>query len=132
MASDDTAPHGAATPADDLADLEAAYKAATPGPWRVLSDDKVDASWLNADGEADRGAIALYDYRTAPENKANAQLSALLVDRLPKLLDELRQLRIRNRQLLEANGREVDRRTQALRERDEALARLGESRKDEA
>lgn len=128
LAADEPAPPAAA--ADDLAELDAALKRATPGPWRVLDDPAVDACWLNADGEVDKGAIALFDYRTLAENEGNAGFVVVARHHLPKLIDEMRQLRLRVRQLLEANGREVERRSQAQRERDEALARLKELGKE--
>ena len=40
------------------------------------------------------------------------------------LIAEIRQLRARVRELLDANSKEVERRGQALRERDEAQAKL--------
>ena len=108
----------------DLAAIETACKAATPGPWRVLSDSEVACSWLNGGTVDDQDAIALYDYRPPDANKANADFTALAREAVPRLISEIRQLRARVRELLEANGKEVDRRGQALRERDEALAKL--------
>lgn len=108
----------------DLAELEARCKAATPGPWRVLSDPEVACSWLNAAGAADQAAIALFDYRPPEMNLANAQFAAQVREDVPRLIGEVRQLRTRVRELLDANSKEVDRRSQALRERDEAVAKL--------
>jgi hypothetical protein len=109
----------------DLSELEARCKAATPGPWKVLSDPDVACSWLNADQEEDQAAIALFDYRPPEANLANAQFSMQAREDVPRLIAEVRALRGRVRELLEANGKEVERRTQATRERDEALAKLG-------
>ncbi len=111
---------------DDLAEIEARCQAATPGPWQVLSDSTVACSWLNAATDEDNAAIALFDYRTQEENQANADFAAVARDAIPRLTAEIKQLRQRVQQLLEVNGKEVDRRTQALRERDEALAKLAE------
>lgn len=108
----------------DLAELEARCKAATPGPWRVLSDPEVACSWLNASAEDDQAAIALFDYRPPEMNLANAQFAAQVREDVPRLIAEVRQLRARVRELLDANSKEVDRRTLALRERDDAIAKL--------
>jgi len=115
----------------DLAELEARCKAATQGPWTVLSDAEVACSWLNADDKEDKAAIALFDYRPPEANQANARFAALAREEMPRLVAEVRALRTRVRELLEANGKEVDRRTQALRERDEALAKLAAATKRE-
>jgi hypothetical protein len=84
----------------------------------------VACSWLNSAREEDQAAIALFDYRPPEANLANAQFSMQAREDVPRLIAEVRQLRARVRELLEANGKEVERRTQATRERDEALARL--------
>lgn len=109
----------------DLSELETRCKAATPGPWKVLSDPEVACSWLNAAGPEDDAAIALFDYRPPEANLANAQFAARAREDVPRLIAEVRQLRARVRDLLDANSKEVERRSQALRERDEALAKLG-------
>lgn len=111
---------------DDLVEIEARCQAATPGPWQVLSDPAIACTWLNAASENDDAAIALFDYRSKDANQANAAFAAAALEILPRLTAEVRQLRLRVQQLLEVNGKEVDRRTQALRERDEALAKLAE------
>jgi len=108
----------------DLAELEARCKAATPGPWHVLSDAAVACSWLNAASDDDQAAIALFDYRPPEINLANAEFAAQVRDDVPRLIAEVRQLRARVRELLDANSKEVDRRSLAQRERDEALAKL--------
>lgn len=109
---------------EELDALEARINAATMGPWQVLRDDAIASAWLNADLPDDDKAIALFDYRDGGENIANAEFSALARNQMPRLITEIRALRSRIQELLEANGKEVDRRTLALRERDEALARL--------
>lgn len=114
---------------EDLAEIEARCQAATPGPWEVLSDPQVACAWLNAASGEDNAAIALFDYRSLEVNLANSHFAAAAREDLPRLTAEVRQLRLRVQQLLDANSKEVDRRTQALRERDEALAKLAELQK---
>jgi hypothetical protein len=109
---------------EDLAEIESRCQAATPGPWQVLSDPQVSCAWLNAASGEDDAAIALFDYRCMDANLANARFAATAREDLPRLAVEVRQLRLRVQQLLDANSKEVDRRSQALRERDEALAKL--------
>lgn len=105
---------------DVLAELAGLARAATPGAWDILCDPALACSWLSA-GD---GAIALFDYRTAEENAANALFAAVARQRIPELVAEIEALRTRVRELLEANSREVERRIEAQRQRDRALARL--------
>jgi hypothetical protein len=109
---------------DILSAIDNRCKAATPGPWQVLEDPEVACAWLNAAGEEDAAAIALFDYRTAEENAANARFAAAAREDLPRLAAAVRQLKERVQQLLDANSKEVDRRIQAQQERDEAVAKL--------
>jgi hypothetical protein len=111
---------------DDLVEIDGRCQSATPGPWQVLTDDSIDCAWLNAAGDDDQAAIALFDYRSCATNRANALFAAMARQDMPRLVAELRQLRQRVQQLLDANSKEVERRTQALRERDEALAKVAE------
>jgi hypothetical protein len=103
-----------------LAELAGLARAATPGPWDILCDPALACTWMSA---AD-GAIALFDYRTAEENAANALFAAVARERVPELVVEVLALRTRVRELLEANSREVERRIEAQRQRDRAQARL--------
>jgi hypothetical protein len=111
-------------PTEALIELELLAKAATPGPWDVLSDPTLACSWLTAATPDDQAAIALFDYRPAGQNMADAQFAAHARTRVPLLINEVRALRTRIQELLDANSREVERRIKAQRERDLALARL--------
>ncbi|MBY0430270.1 MAG: hypothetical protein K2Q10_03660 [Rhodospirillales bacterium] len=115
--------------AEELAEMQARAEKATPGPWEVLMDPAIDTAWLNAATVDDDRAIALFDYRDGERNLANAIFSARARTDLPRLVAEIRSLRERVQALLQANSKEVDRRSQAQRERDEALTRLAELEK---
>ena len=112
-----------------MAEIEARCQAATVGPWQVLTDAQVACAWLNAATPEDGAAIALFDYRPLDLNKANAEFVAAARQDVPRMVAELKQLRERVNQLLDANTKEVDRRTKAQQERDEALATLAELQK---
>lgn len=107
-----------------LAELESLSRSATPGPWDVLSDPTLACTWLNAAAAGDKGAIGLFDYRSASENLANAVFAAMARNRVAALIAENHALKARVQELLDANSREVDKRVAAQAERDRALARL--------
>lgn len=104
--------------------LEKASRAASPGPWEVLTDPLLACTWLNGPGSEEVAALALFDYRSAEENRADAEFTALTRNHVAGLLVEIKALRARVQELLDANSREVDRRVRAQSERDRALARL--------
>lgn len=101
--------------ADDLDGIETRARQATSGPWQVLHDPRLDCVWLNAASPGDHGAIALFDYRGGQRNLADAQFAAHARQDVVALVAEVRNLRARVEELLEANSREVERRIQAER-----------------
>ena len=87
--------------------IAARCKAATPGPWDVIEEADVDAAWVNAATQTDDRPIALFDYRTGPENKANAAFVAQARQDIPALIEMVLGLRRRVADLLDANNREI-------------------------
>ncbi|CAK0768743.1 hypothetical protein WCLP8_4280011 [uncultured Gammaproteobacteria bacterium] len=109
---------------DFLDGIERRCRRATPGPWRIVADDSLACVWLNGASEEDERPIALFDYRNAETNQADAQFVANARGDVPRLIEELRILRGRVQDLLEANNREVQERLQMQRERNEALHKV--------
>ncbi|MET1027700.1 MAG: hypothetical protein ABWY00_11070 [Dongiaceae bacterium] len=108
----------------DLTDIAERSAKATPGPWQVLTEELVDAAWINAAGPDDDLPIALFDYRNGDENKANAEFLAHARTDIPRLLEALREARQRIEHLLDANNREIESRIAANRECCELRAKL--------
>ena len=104
--------------------IAARCKAATPGPWDVIEEADVDAAWVNAATQTDDRPIALFDYRTGPENKANAAFMAQARQDIPALIEMVLGLRRRVADLLDANNREIAARIEANAKLQEALAKL--------
>jgi hypothetical protein len=111
----------------DLEAIDARCKAATEGPWELLEDRLVDSAWVNAATPDDDKPIALLDYRSGAENKANAAFVAAARSDVPLLLRLVKSLSRRVEELVEANNREVAARVEANKRLQEALARLGET-----
>jgi hypothetical protein len=104
--------------------IAARCKAATPGPWEVVEEAEVDAAWVNAATPTDDKPIALFDYRTGSENKANAAFVAQARQDIPALIEMVAGLRRRVADLVEANNREIAARIEANTKLKEALAKL--------
>jgi hypothetical protein len=111
--------------AADLEAIAARCGAASKGPWEVLEDRLVDTAWLNAATPDDDKPIALFDYRSGTENKANAAFVAAARSDVPMLLQLVKSLSKRVEELLEANNREIAARVEANKRLQEALARTG-------
>jgi hypothetical protein len=79
---------------------------------------------VNAATQTDDKPIALFDYRTGPENKANAAFVAQARQDIPALIEMVLGLRRRVADLLDANNREIAARIEANAKLQEALAKL--------
>lgn len=109
----------------DMNDIAARCEKATAGPWQVLTEELVEAAWINAATADDDLPIALFDFRSADENKANAEFLAHARTDIPRLLAALRSAHERIEHLLAANNREIEARIAANRELGELRAKLG-------
>lgn len=109
----------------DLEAMAARCEAATPGPWEVLEDRLVDTAWLNAATVDDDKPIALFDYRSGPENKANAAFVAGARSDVPVLLRLVKTLSRRVEELVQANNREIAARIEANKRLQEILGGNG-------
>ena len=91
---------------DKFVDL---HKASTGGLWRVVSDDELDTVWITTDAE-NANAVALLDYNSAVQNKADADFIVAMHNHGDEILSELKELRARTLELLKENSIEVEKR----------------------
>lgn len=108
----------------DLQEIAERCAKAVAGPWQVLTEELVEAAWINADSADDDLPIALLDFRSAEENKATAEFIAHARTDIPRLLAALTEAHNRIEHLLAANNREIEARIAANREACELRAKL--------
>ena len=94
---------------DYLDKFVALHKASTGGVWRVMNDDALDTVWITTDAE-NSNAVALLDYNSALQNKADADFIVAMHNHAEELLSELKELRARTVELLKENSIEVEKR----------------------
>lgn len=85
------------------------HKASTGGLWRVISDDTLDTVWITTDAE-NSNTVALLDYNSATQNKADADFIVAMHNHADDILSELKDLRARTLELLKENSIEVEKR----------------------
>ncbi|MDR2766628.1 MAG: hypothetical protein LBB63_04200 [Holosporaceae bacterium] len=93
---------------EDLNLLEEKLKSATALPWNVVEDDGVGTAWVIPD--VDGNPIALFDYHSEAQNKADAGFVAYARNYMPVLLQEVKNLRKRILELIQSNNNELQRR----------------------
>lgn len=110
--------------AQELQEIAERCAKAVTGPWQVLTEELVEAAWINAETADDDLPIALLDFRSAEENKATAEFIAHARTDIPRLLTALTEARNRIEHLLAANNREIEARIAANRDACELRAKL--------
>lgn len=93
---------------EDINFLEEKLSRATLGPWRVIEDQAVDTAWVSPDIEGN--PIALIDYNSAFQNKADAHFIAASRNYMGVLLNEVKGLRKRILELIQSNNVELQKR----------------------
>lgn len=111
----------------ELDQIEGRAMAATSGPWQVLTEQGVDAAWVNAANSLDDLPIMLLDYRSENENRANAEFVAHARQDVPRLIAALRQTQERIHDLITANNREVEQRIEIKRQLEDLQERLSQT-----
>lgn len=117
---------------EDINFLEQELSHATPGPWRVIEDQAVDTAWVSPDIEGN--PIALIDYNSAFQNKADAHFIAASRNYMDVLLKEIKGLRKRILELIQSNNVELQKRLdlqEELNELKKAMQRDSEQRETE-
>lgn len=93
---------------EDINFLEDLLKNASPAPWSVVVDDSVDTAWVIPDLQGN--PIALFDYRSGEQNKADAHFVVSARNYMNVMLEEIKSLHRRVLELIQSNNVEVQRR----------------------
>ncbi|MDR3179307.1 MAG: hypothetical protein LBT70_00185 [Holosporaceae bacterium] len=93
---------------EDMNYLEEKLKAASPAPWRVVEEEDVDTVWVSPD--VDGNPVALFDYRSGEQNKADAQFVVHSRNYMSVLIREIKTLRKRILELIQSNNMELQKR----------------------
>lgn len=114
---------------EDINLLEHMLLQTTSAPWNVVEDDTCDTAWVvpaNANNP-----IALFDYNEGKQNKADARFVAISRNYMDILISEIKTLRKRTLELIQANNTEVRKRLDMQTEIEE-LKKLLRSTSDES
>ena len=93
---------------EDINFIEEKLQNAAPGPWKVVEDESVDTVWVSPD--TDGNPIALFDYRSGEENRADAHFMVCSRNYMDLLLKEIKTLRKRVLELIQSNNIELQKR----------------------
>ncbi|MDR2107033.1 MAG: hypothetical protein LBO73_00700 [Holosporaceae bacterium] len=93
---------------EDLNFLEEKVKASSEGPWSIVEDKNVDTAWVVPCGGGN--PIALFDYRSGEQNRADARFVEAARNYTEVLIGEIKTLRKRVLELIQSNNSEVQKR----------------------
>lgn len=99
---------------EDMNFLEECLSKATPAPWGVVEDIEVDTAWVVP--SVGSNPIALFDYKSGVQNKADAHFVASARNYAEIMINEIKALRNRVLELIQANNLEVQKRIAAQEE----------------
>ena len=94
---------------DYVETLSRLYKASTGGVWSVVEDNSIDTAWVVTSSD-ESGPVALVDYNSGGQNRADAHFIASIHNHAEELFVELQTLRKRVQLLLDENTEEVEKR----------------------
>lgn len=110
---------------EDINGLTEKLDRASPAPWRVIEDESVDTVWVSPDIEGN--PIALIDYNSAEQNRADAHFIATARNYMGVLISEVKTLRKRILDLIQSNNTELQKRLDLQEELNELKKMLQES-----
>ncbi len=110
---------------EDIHILEKRLKEATPAPWSVIEKEGVDTVWVSPN--LDGNPIALFDYRSGEENRADAYFMAASREYMDILIREIKDLRNRVLELIQSNNLEFQKRMDLQTELNELKKLLNKS-----
>ncbi len=93
---------------EDINFLEENLKKTSSSPWNVVEDAGVDTAWV-VPGTGSN-PIALFDYNSGEQNKADARFVASARNYMEVMLSEIKSLRKRVLELIQSNNTEVQKR----------------------
>ncbi len=111
---------------EDLNLLEKRLENITPAPWSVIEKEGVDTVWVSPN--LDGNPIALFDYRSGNENRANAYFVTASREYMAILIKEIKDLRNRVLELIQANNIELQKRMDLQTELKELKKLLNENK----
>jgi hypothetical protein len=93
---------------EDINFLEEKLKEASPGPWNEVEDEAVESAWVVP--SAGGSPIALFDYKSSEQNKADAHFVASARNYMDVMIQEIKNLRKRILDLIQSNNTEIQKR----------------------
>ncbi|MDR1335119.1 MAG: hypothetical protein LBJ19_02505 [Holosporaceae bacterium] len=93
---------------EDIGTIERTIAAASLPPWKVVELNDVDTVWVSPDIEGN--PIALFDYRSGDQNRADARFVVCARDYMHLLVSEVKSLRKRTLELIQLNNLELQKR----------------------
>jgi hypothetical protein len=93
---------------EDINFLEERMKSASPAPWNIREDESADTAWVVPG--TDGNPIALLDYRSREQNRADAYFLVSTRNYMSIMIDEIKSLRKRVLELIQSNNMEVRKR----------------------
>ncbi|MDR1560778.1 MAG: hypothetical protein LBS23_00250 [Holosporaceae bacterium] len=113
---------------EDINLLEEKLKNASSAPWNTLESAEVDTAWVipNIGGNP----IALFDYRSGEQNKADAQFVAYARNYMDIIIAEIKNLQKRILELIQSNNIEVQKRLDLQSEINELKKRRKNANED--
>ncbi|MDR3156089.1 MAG: hypothetical protein LBT90_03250 [Holosporaceae bacterium] len=114
---------------EDISAVEQIVDASSPLPWKVIEIDNVDTVWVSPNIEGN--PIALFDYHSREQNRADARFMVCARDYMKILIDEVKSLRRRVLELIKLNNLELQRRIDLQTDFDELKRTIQDNGKDE-
>ncbi|MDR1361852.1 MAG: hypothetical protein LBJ16_01390 [Holosporaceae bacterium] len=95
---------------EDLICLEEKLSMASSAPWAVVEETGVDGVWVTCSNFDDGIPVALFDYKSATQNKADAAFVVYSRNYMDALIGEVKTLRRRVLELIQLNNQELQKR----------------------
>lgn len=93
---------------EDINLIEQVMNKASPAPWNIIYDNEVDTAWVVPSNP--NRPIALFDYNNGDQNKADAHFTSIARNYIEILVSEVKTLRKRTLELIQANNAEIRKR----------------------
>lgn len=93
---------------EDLNFLEEKLRESSPAPWSIREDESADTAWVVP--STDGNPIALFDYGSREQNRADACFFVSARNYMDVMIEEIKSLRKRVLELIQSNNVEVQKR----------------------
>jgi hypothetical protein len=95
---------------EDMNCLEEKLCEVSPAPWNIVEEEEVDTVWVTSSNAADGVPVALFDYKSGNQNRADAAFVAYSRNYMAALISEIKTLRRRVLELIQLNNQELQKR----------------------